>query len=260
MLAAARSALVGVRNNLSLPLRIMWLESGLVYKYSIQQYLNCLTQFSPNGVGIEPFPISQDAMDLLDAVDKYCEQHNIAKFLIVGAGPFVDWSFVDRMKDRNYVMCIDDSNVESMNNLQQLKNMGLKTLLVHWDDPGVISMLENGLVDYSCICYYPYYPGKSLYDQLKQMLITVSGWCKQYNVKFVPAVQCFGKAAQNWRFPTRMELRRLISDTLDVQAYGAIFFTPFTGTSRRGETFDGFRDHPTSWDLLINPAKARFHL
>lgn len=229
-------------------MKIVWFESGLLYKYSVQDYIDVLDDLKFDAVGIMPFPIDNQSYQLIEAVNSYCQSKNMVKFLLVGGAPTggsggVDWDLVNKYKNQGWVMGIDDSGIESKDNLQRLKDLGVKTMLVHGADPSIKTLYRDKLVDYSCYCFYPFYPNKTPYDSYKRDLNNLARWSKEYNVSFIPALQFFGKAVGDWRFPTLPEIKRMVNDTLKAEADGIIFFTPFSGQSHRGELFEGFLDH-----------------
>jgi len=160
-------------------------------------------------------------------------------------------------KDYDYVMVIDDAGDLDREDLILLKNMGLKTAMLHGYYPSQMRGLFNeGLVDYSMFMNYPIYEGDSEADSLQKLkqyrreVIEVKSWITK-GMTYIPTVQFFGKAHMNWRFPTVKELEYIIDSCKLASVDGLKFMMPWTGQSDRGEYFEGWLDHPETWPIIL---------
>jgi hypothetical protein len=261
------------RLNLGVALRLLklcWLESGLLPLYSVAQFVQVLDHFKMNGVLVTPFAwkaVATGAFDLLDAVDNYANglATPFVKMVVVGGAPSgmpdsVDQTVIDHVTGKNWILCIDDGTVTFASILAGLKSKGYSTGSVCFVDINFKQqIIDKGYVDYVFTSDYPYYPDptatKNAITLDRQDMFTIAGWCKEDNVKFMPAPQFFGKASQTWRFPTTDELQNSIDDIFACGAYGTVIFEPFSGQSSRGETFEGFLDHPEVYPLVQNFAR-----
>lgn len=231
----------------------VWIECGLLHTtptYTASYCMAVLDHFpSFDSVIVDPFPLDNRVYEVASALDNYTSR-TISKFLVVGVGGSVNFTLVDEFKSRGYIMLIDDSGTEARANLETLKSKGCKTALVVFDT-SVSSLFVSGLVDYACFAFYPYFETSTNYDSQKQVMDNIAQLCRQYYVSFIVAAQFFGKAANNWRFPSLSELQQLLTDAKSV-ANGICFFEPLSGQSDRGEYFDGFLHHMEVWSLILS--------
>lgn len=235
-------------------MKLVWFEGGLLHLHSPEEYLQVIDDFKFDGVMINPFGLVPESIELAKTIDGIYYGPTFLKVMTAGSADWIDFSVVDQVKDAGWVIAVDDGSPAIEPGLMHLKDMGLRTMLVHgWNDY-VKDLFSKGLVDYSMTCFYPYYVSESQYETQKSRVIKdVSAWCKQYGVKFVPSIQAFGKAVADWRFPSYDELKILVADVLSVKADGFMFFEPFSGQSMRGELFEGFLSHPEVWSIIENP-------
>lgn len=237
--------------------RMTWFEVGLLKNYSIEKYIDVLDKFKFNGVILEIWPWSQKSLDLRDAVNAYAAGKQFLKMVIVGGNGYLDMGVVNMFKDYDYVMVIDDAGDLDREDLILLKNMGLKTAMLHGYYPSQMRGLFNeGLVDYSMFMNYPIYEGDSEADSLQKLkqyrreVIEVKSWITK-GMTYIPTVQFFGKAHMNWRFPTVKELEYIIDSCKLASVDGLKFMMPWTGQSDRGEYFEGWLDHPETWPIIL---------
>lgn len=249
-----------------------WFECGLLHNYSIQQYVQVLSNFNFDSVLIDPLKldaygvqrdICDGAYELCDAVDLYAEEHsNFTKFLIVGGGStYLNYTLVEHFKDSGYVMVMDDSgeNLTSAREIfQYLKSLGVETGLVHpyWD--GAKQLINEDLIDYSMPCFYPFFINVNNFSKLVGEFNVMRIWCNG-KCKFLPAIQVFagGDPVRRvlWRFPSSAEVQTILNYLIDLNPHGIMWFLPHSGVSERGETFEGFLDHAEVWDIIKNPMK-----
>lgn len=240
-----------------------WFECGLLYEYGIDKFMSILDQFRFDGVLVQPFMldaggeqtlICDDFATLCDSLDAYEESHRgFQKFLFVGSHGHLDKTLVALYARRGYVMCIDDgvTNFTLLwNHLMFIKSYGVETGLVHWQMSDVYRTLfqEEGLVDYSLTCFYPHHPNGD-YDQCIADFREMRRWCGDA-VKFVPAIQVFGGTPVRWRFPNPNQIEEMKVFLGDLNPAAVVWFQPWSGESLRGETFEGFLDHPEIWDFI----------
>jgi len=241
--------------------RYTWFECGLLYKYTIQDFMNVLEQFSFDGVFIQPFILDEnreqkqvvsDLIDLCTNVDAYAETHaDFQKFLFVGAHSYISKDLTALFSTRNYVLCIDDGLRDYTvlhDHLAYIKSFGAETCLVHFEDILYKNLIDDGLVDYSMPCFYPSNPWAN-YSKLVEHFKTMREWCVG-KAKFVPAVQIFGTTNGDWIFPNKTLVEQGISFLKTLNPYAIKYFEPWSGLSLRGENFEGFIEHPEMWDLI----------
>jgi len=253
----------------------VWFEAGLLYRYSITQFIQVLKDFNFHSVLINPFQntpyetpkIGDEVYALCDAVDSYAEEHaNFSKFIIVGgASTWLHYPIIQYFKDSEYVMVMDDSGRDfegTKNSLQYLKSQGVLTGLVvyppHQDFMPVKNIINQGLLDYLMPCFYPYFINTNNFIIYINDMQAFKSWCTN-NTKFLPAIQVFagGSGVTNvyWRFPSRDEMQVLLNVLIDLNSWGITWFLPHSGESKRGETVEGFLDHQEVWDIIQNPIK-----
>lgn len=235
-------------------MKLCWFEVGLLKNYSIGQFMAVLNQFNFSAVMVMPWPWGQPSVDLIQAC---LDRENLTTFLIVGHVDFLDQSLVDRYKDEDIIFTIDDGTTSSQTNLQSLKDQGLKTALNHGHIPELKDIFDLGLVDYSLFTCYPVLKEAadaanwSNMQKHRNWTKEMKSYCTE-EMKYVPWLQCYGLGAAICRFPTAAELRYMIQSVTEAKADGVAFFEPFTGESDRGETFDGFLDHPEVWENILS--------
>jgi len=108
-------------------LNLTWFECGLLYKYSIDNFIDVLDQFNFNGVMIQPFMLEANSTtvdstaqtricegfhSLCNRVDAYAEANEgFRKFLFVSGKSHLDKMLAESFVNRSYVMCIDDGSI-----------------------------------------------------------------------------------------------------------------------------------------------------
>lgn len=233
----------------------VWIESGLLYKYSMTDIKNMIRYFCFDSVVIMPFPYSGEVDTLIKELLKYrvSPSAKLTVFLVVGSLDYVDWSLVDRYKDYNIVMTIDDAVPSSLDNVKKLKSMGLKVAIVHGYNEEIKDVLK--VADYSMVCIYPLYDDIAVtkddpvkLEEYRKKIAIMKTWVPE-DKYYLVWIQAFGRGANNWRFPTRHELEYMLHSVAPM-CDGVLFFEPFTGLSERGEYFDGFLTHPEVYDLI----------
>jgi hypothetical protein len=245
-------------------LKQAWFECGLLYKYSPSQFIDVLNNFRFDSVLICPFQntpyedvkIGPEVYDLCNAVDSYAQTHpGFSKFLVVGgASTWLYNPLIQLFKNRNYVMVMDDSGRDfagTKRSLQYLRSFNVSTGLVVYPEYQqflpVKDLISECFVDYLMPCFYPFFRDANRFDMFKEHLATFKSWCVG-KCKFLPVMQVFGGGI--WSFPTLNEVQASVNFLADLNPYGITFFLPHSGQSQRGETFEGFLDHPEIWDII----------
>jgi hypothetical protein len=123
-----------------------------------------------------------------------------------------------------------------------LKNQSVDTLLVHGFHPSYKTVIEEGLVDYSTPCFYPFRPNGD-WIQYTFEFTYMRSWCRD-KCKFVPAIQVFGGTPVRWLFPNSTQVGEMAEFLQELNSDGVMWFLPHSGESLRGEWFEGFLEHP----------------
>ena len=234
---------------------LTWFECGLLYKYGIDNFIAVLEQFHFNGVMIQPFMLDAEGQQtvicenlsaLCNQVDLYADNHSgFKKFLFVGGCSYIDKTLVNAFADRDYVLGVDDGTTD-LNTLrtvlQYLKDENVETLLVHGCHPSYKTVIEEGLVDYSSPCFYPFWLNGD-WTQYTFEFTYMRSWCKD-KCKFVPGIQVFGGTPVRWIFPNNTQVGEMTEFLQELNSDGVMWFLPHSGESLRGELFEGFLEHP----------------
>lgn len=269
VLAIALSAAHHLQGNPEV-FNFVWLECGLLHKYSITAFAAVVEWFNFDGVYIQPFLLNETglqklasgepfywqvyATEVYEDIDVLCgemDELGIQVFLFVGAHNHMNSRLIELGVQHGYVLLIDDgiANEEELRNqLSYLKQLDVETGLVHWHDTVYKTLIQEGLVDYSTPCFYPYWQRGNL-TRLKQQFTEMSAWTQGY-CRFLPAIQVFGGGVAEWDFPTLTQIEEMKAFLYGLDPYGVKWFEPWTGQSLRGECFEGFLDHPEVWYLI----------
>lgn len=248
-------------------LNLTWFECGLLYKYGIDNFMGVLDDFNFEGVVIQPFMLQANSTtlnataqtgicegfhSLCNRVDAYAEKRkDFVKFLFIGGSSYFDQTLVEQYVSRGYVMCIDDgtTNLRTLRGvLTYLRNQGAETLLVHGSHQSYRTVIEEGLVDYSSPCFYPFQPNCNWTRYVNEFELMCS-W-RGDKCKFLPGIQVFGGTPVQWVFPNVTQLEEMTDFLYNLNPFGLVWFLPHSGQSMRGELFDGFLDHPEVWDYI----------
>ncbi len=251
-------------------LKQAWFEAGLLYRYSIDQFIQVLRDFSFDSVLVQPLQntpyenvtIGDEVYHLCDAIDSYADSHaDFSKFLIVGWASDHYAPLVEKFRNRGYVYVLDDGGTDfekTKTTLQVLKTYDVETGLVVYPPSSSFSavkdLIEEDFVDYLMPCFYPFFKNVDLFNFYSGDIRIFKSWTEGKS-RFLPAIQVFSGGTENvsWRFPSCNEVQACYNVVWDLDSFGVTWFLPFTGQSERGESFEGFLDHSEVWEIIRNP-------